>query len=426
MKIEARNVKLPTYLSPNEVVLPRGHTQHIRCPSYIKGERVSLVFWFKGEQLLARYTHPKVGSSYAWSDRYRMSYSHDLVISHFDLQDQGEYVCSVVPSATGLQRRQLVSVTVLTDVPSFKEAMYNTTSDAYVQRNKTYHIQCPSYREGESVSLVFWFKGGQLITRFANPAVGTNFISSRHYWMSSSHGLVINRVQAADDGDYMCGVVPTATGVQRKGSVRVTVLGPKFPIVDDALYVNTGLILERGQGHVTMTCPALRMDQQAATVYWSLGNEETMDTSIIGVKFSDGEAMVSDDYRGDYNITDGGSLVLNTLDMPTSRFWCHVFTDQPGLFCAYYDITKTVPCSTTESATSGKVGRSDEIIPQESDIFQGKAPYDSIALSTAKLPDGPYIVPVACLLTVLIMFILVKGDIRNEDAESGMQTQGNK
>ncbi|XP_038057516.1 uncharacterized protein LOC119729051 [Patiria miniata] len=369
---QARNVRLPTYLSPNEVIIHRGQTQHIRCPSYIKGERVSMVFWFKGEQLLARYTHPNVGSSYASSDRYRMSHSHDLIISHVDMRDHGKYICSVVPIATTLQRRQPISVTVLTDVPSFKEAMYRKAGDACVQRNQNHHIQCPSYREGESVSLVFWFKGGQLIARFANPAFGTNFISSRHYWMSSSHGLVINHVQATDCGEYVCGLVPRATGVQRKGSVRVTVLDPEFPIVGDSEVVNkTSLILERGQGHVKLTCPALRMDQQAATVYWSLGNEETMDTSIIGVQFSDGEAMVSDDYRGDYNITDGGSLVLNTLDMPTSRFWCHVFTDQPGLFCAYYDITKTDPGSTTESATSGKVGRSDEINPQESDIFQG-------------------------------------------------------
>ncbi|XP_038057752.1 uncharacterized protein LOC119729215 [Patiria miniata] len=220
----ARNVKLPTYLSPNEVILHRGQTQHIRCPSYIKGERVSLVFWFKGEQLLARYTHPKVGSSYASSDRYRMSHSHDLIISHVDMRDQGDYVCSVVPTATALQRRQSISVTVMTDVPSFKEAMDLTEGEVYVHRNQTHHIQCPSYREGESVSLVFWFKGGQLIARFANPAVGTNFISSRRYWMSSSHGLVIYQVQSADEGDYVCGVVPSATGLQRKGSVRVTVL----------------------------------------------------------------------------------------------------------------------------------------------------------------------------------------------------------
>ncbi|XP_038056710.1 uncharacterized protein LOC119728484 [Patiria miniata] len=339
--MQARNVRLPTYLSPNEVVLHRGQTQHIRCPSYIKGERVSLVFWFKGEQLLAHYTHPNVGSSYASSGRYRMSHSHDLIISHVDMRDQGEYVCSVVPIATDLQRRQSISVTVLTDVASFKEAMYNTASDAYVQRNQTYHIQCPSYREGESVSLVFWFKGGQLIARFDNPAVGTNFISSRHYRMSSSHGLVINQVQAADEGDYVCGVVPTATGLQRKGSVRVTVLGPKFPIVDDAQVVNkTSLNLEGEQGH-KMTCPALSIRRQAATVYWSLGNGETMDTSIIGVKFADGETMVSDAYRDDYIVTDGGSLVLNTLGMSTRRVWCHVFMHQPGLSSAYYDVIET-------------------------------------------------------------------------------------
>ncbi|XP_038057283.1 uncharacterized protein LOC119728886 [Patiria miniata] len=334
----AGNVKLPTYLSPNEVILHRGQTQHIRCPSYNNNERLRHVIWFKGEQLLTRYTDRKVDSSYASSDRYRMSHSHDLIISHVDMRDQGEYVCSVVSSATALERRQTISVTVLTDVPSFKEAMDLTAGEVYVHRNQTHHIQCPSYREEESVSLVFWFKGSQLIARYANPEVGTNFISSRHYWMSSSYGLVINQVQAADEGDYVCGVVPSATGVQRKGSVRVTVSGPTFPIVDNAQVVN---ILEKGQGHVKLTCPVLRMHKQAATVYWSLGSGDTMRTSIIGVKFSGGGIMVADDYRGDYNITVGGSLVLNTLDMPTSRVWCHVFLHHQEMSSAYYDVIET-------------------------------------------------------------------------------------
>ena len=109
----AQNVKVPTYLSSHKVIIHRGQRQHIRCPSLRDEEELSLVFWFRGEQLLARYARPGVGVNFVSSDRYEMSESHELIINHVDSSDQGDYACSVVPSATGLQRKEKIVVAIL-------------------------------------------------------------------------------------------------------------------------------------------------------------------------------------------------------------------------------------------------------------------------------------------------------------------------
>ena len=106
-----------------------------------------------------------------------------------------------------------------------KEAAYLTPYKVYLQKGLLQYIRCPILRRGEELSLLFWFKGDQLVARYAHPAVGTNYTVSPHYRLTSLHGLTFHPVEENDQGSYACSVVPRATGVQRRQPVDVTVLG---------------------------------------------------------------------------------------------------------------------------------------------------------------------------------------------------------
>ena len=75
-----------------------------------------------------------------------------------------------------------------------------------------------------------------------------------------------------------------------------------------------------------------------ATVYWSLEVKEKDYTRIIGAKYSDGETLVTDGYRGDFSIAKNGSLVITSVAAGQSRFWCHHSVDGSGSFSEYIDI----------------------------------------------------------------------------------------
>ncbi|XP_022082670.1 uncharacterized protein LOC110974981 isoform X2 [Acanthaster planci] len=426
LKRKSRSTESPTYVSSHEVIVHRGQRQHIRCPSLRQGEEISLIFWFRGGQLLARYAHPDVGSNFVESDQYGMSDSHELIINNVDTSDQGDYACSVVPSATGLQRKKTISVTVQTDVPDYREAVYPRNNEAYVFRNQTHHIKCPSYRQEEAVSLIFWFKGDRLVARFANPEVGTNFISSRNFWMSSSHGLVIKQVKPADGGNYACSVVPSATGLQRKRSLKVTVLDSEFPACDGSCVINkTTIELERGQKD-EVPCPIQRMHRQGSTICWSLGNGEANATSIIGVKFFDGQTVVKTEYHDNYRINEDGSLVLHSLDALPTRFWCHVFLDRPGLSSAHCDVS--FGSSIIYEPTTRTTSLYDELVLQTFDLDPGEISPDSSSLSAASTSDGSqtlYVILAAPLVMVLIFVICVRRwakNYENKSADGGVAT----
>ena len=98
--------------------------------------------------------------------------------------------------------------------------------------------------------------------------------------------------------------------------------------------------LARGQKD-EITCPIQRKHRQSSTIFWSVGDGNGTATSLICVKFSDGEKVMNPEYEGGYEIKEDGSLLLrNSVDVPTGRFWCHVFLDQLGFSSAYSDVSE--------------------------------------------------------------------------------------
>ncbi|XP_038056361.1 proteoglycan 4-like [Patiria miniata] len=203
-----------------------------------------------------------------------------------------------------------------------KEPFYGTPSiQVYLQMGQTFHMPCPIRREGEKVSVFLWFKGGDLVARHTIVAGDTNFTQSDRFQLSGTYGLIVRQVEQDDGGTYTCRVIPYGSSKSRRSSTDVTVLDKQFPAVDDALATRQEQNFTRGQRH-ELPCPAALPENgnRRATVYWCLDTGESDFTSIIGVKFSDGETNV---YLEEYNITVDSSLVINSLKSNYSRFWCH-------------------------------------------------------------------------------------------------------
>ncbi|XP_033646010.1 uncharacterized protein LOC117305277 [Asterias rubens] len=225
---------------------------------------------------------------------------------------------------------------------SYKDALFTSPKTAYFQKNQTQYLRCPTWRLGERLSSVFWYRRPTLVAKFSAPnEPGKNFTAERYQLMDDQSGLIIYNVTDDDGGLYDCRVVPTATKRERQGLVNVEILDSTFPA--DAVTmdsINMALLSQNvdRQNGGRIKCPHSTTD--ASATYWSLDKGEGVDTDIIGAEYSNEDTLVLDKYKGDYQIVNGGDLQILSLQLPHRRFWCHRFLN--GLAVGHVDVTGVV------------------------------------------------------------------------------------
>ncbi|XP_038061289.1 uncharacterized protein LOC119732008 [Patiria miniata] len=200
----------------------------------------------------------------------------------------------------------------------------------YVQRGLWHQVPCPSFRPDEAISRVIWYKQDSpttpaqtLITHKRN----TDYPESDMYaFGKSGFSLVIKGVQESDGGRYVCQVAPRDT-LARDEAISIQVIGETFP--GGSSQASSTASFQRGR---RQTLPCECASQTPDVVYWSTGEGVTIDTQIIGARFSDG-ATLQIQYGADYCIGSDASLTVNSLNdvQDTQRFWCHVFQSNGSL-----------------------------------------------------------------------------------------------
>ncbi|XP_022082880.1 actin cytoskeleton-regulatory complex protein PAN1-like isoform X2 [Acanthaster planci] len=222
-----------------------------------------------------------------------------------------------------------------------KDPFYATPiSRVYLQKGQTYHLPCEVRREGEEVSVLNWFKEDNYVARFTVVPGDTNYTVSSQFELSDTFDLIVHQIEEKDKGRYSCIIIPRRSSRSRRSSIDISVLDQLFPLVDDGSVPQSEMFeLAVGQQHA-IWCPASPPDEdiRRATLYWSLDSGKDNYTSIIGVRFSDGEVKVQNEYQDNYNITSNNSLIINSLEGNRSRYWCHLSSPGSQLLSGYVDV----------------------------------------------------------------------------------------
>ncbi|XP_071809716.1 uncharacterized protein [Asterias amurensis] len=239
------------------------------------------------------------------------------------------------------------------NTPSYKDALFTSPRTAYFQKNQTQYLRCPTWRLGETLSSVFWYRRPTLVAKFSAPnEPGKNFTAERYQLMDDQSGLIIYNVTDDDGGLYDCRVVPTATKRERQGLVNVEILDSTFPADADTMdSINIALLSQNvdRQNGGRIKCPHSTTD--ASATYWSLDKGEGVDTDIIGAEYSNKDTLVLDTYKEDYQIVNGGDLQILSLQRPHRRFWCHRFLN--GLAVGRVDVTGVVSTNQDQPIITG-------------------------------------------------------------------------
>ena len=110
----------PLYVTRTRVFLQSDRTYQLPCTTVQPGDRVAVVFWFRGEssdatqrELLLRATYPDDGANFALDPRYKLSTSQSLIIESVSLNDSDRYWCKTALVSAGRFTEDSVDVTVL-------------------------------------------------------------------------------------------------------------------------------------------------------------------------------------------------------------------------------------------------------------------------------------------------------------------------
>ncbi|XP_038061304.1 uncharacterized protein LOC119732015 [Patiria miniata] len=244
-----------------------------------------------------------------------------------------------------------------------------SNTQAYLQQGFWHRIPCPTFRSGEKTDGVIWYRGSSIDdpskVRLLSRSSTGDFPASERYAFLSGFSLLIKGVEEADQGSYLCQVIPQETGF-RVRRIYLHVIGKMFPASPND--TSSAQSLQRGTRQ-TLPCPCT--SQTPDVVYWSTGEGVTTDTQIIAARFPKG-VTIQIQYGADYSIGSDASLTVNSLTdvQDTQRFWCHVFqqdgspqncftdgslsdeqqpTDDPlkaseGLFYPAKDTQQILPC----------------------------------------------------------------------------------
>ncbi|XP_038061327.1 uncharacterized protein LOC119732030 [Patiria miniata] len=194
----------------------------------------------------------------------------------------------------------------------------------YVQRGLWHQVHCPSFRPGEAISRVIWYKQDSPTspeqTLITHKPMEDYPESDRYGFGTSGFSLVIKGVEVSDEGRYICQVIPRDTK-DRAAQIFIRVIGDTFP--GGSSQVSSTASFHRGR---RQTLPCECALQTPDVVYWSTGEGATNDTQIVGARFSDGVTLQIQ-HGADYSIGSDASLTVNSLNdvQDTQRFWCHVF-----------------------------------------------------------------------------------------------------
>ncbi|XP_022083655.1 uncharacterized protein LOC110975450 isoform X2 [Acanthaster planci] len=215
---------------------------------------------------------------------------------------------------------------------------------AYLQEGIWHAISCPTFRTGEELDAVLWYKGSDINDPSKVFLMSRNFLIGTHkdtaasmrYALSPDVSLIIKGVEPTDKGRYLCQVVPTKT-IYRHRAVDLDVFDNSFPArVSEA---SSSAVIQGGRRQ-TLPCQCASQSPDApSVVYWSMGEGVTTDTEIIGARFSDGVTLQIQ-HGADYSIGSDASLTVNSLNdvHDNQRFWCHVFQSDETLRNCYTDI----------------------------------------------------------------------------------------
>ncbi|XP_022083665.1 uncharacterized protein LOC110975457 [Acanthaster planci] len=220
------------------------------------------------------------------------------------------------------------------------ENIFGLTRDGgYAQLGIWHQIPCPTFRRGEKLDGVVWYKGyvvGDPSTvRLISHSGSGNYPISDRYAFSADFSLLIKGIEGSDEGHFLCQVIPKETGFRAQG-INLQVLDMSFPASPNDTSGSTTLHRGRRQ---TLPCQCMSQSPDApSVVYWSMGEGITTDTEIIGARFSDGVTLQIQ-HGADYSIDSDASLTVNSLNVvhDNQRFWCHVFQSDGTLRNCYID-----------------------------------------------------------------------------------------
>ncbi|XP_022083530.1 uncharacterized protein LOC110975386 [Acanthaster planci] len=222
-------------------------------------------------------------------------------------------------------------------IENVQDAFNTTDGTTNVQLGVTHRIPCPSFRSHERQDGVIWHKSSSLddtsmTVRLISRSRGTVYPTSDRYMFSSESRLVIKHVNEADEGRYLCQVIPHFT-THREEDIYVNVIGNIFPAVSSD--TSTTTTLKRGHRH-RLACECALSNSPSSVVYWSTGEGISTVTKVIGARFSDG-TQIQAEYGANYGIDSGSALVFNSLS-DDGRFWCHTFFSDGTTANCYTDV----------------------------------------------------------------------------------------
>ncbi|XP_033645781.1 uncharacterized protein LOC117305123 [Asterias rubens] len=208
-----------------------------------------------------------------------------------------------------------------------------TNGQVTIQQGILQQIPCTTFRPGESVAGVLWYRGNSDIDPRKERLIGQNDNrANQKYALTSYNGLIIKDVTKQDEGNYVCIVVPHEA-INRYSVVEVHVIEGVFQAVEADL-ITTSSLAQSLRHRIPCRCGMT----SSSTVYWSQGTGVTSGTDILGARFPGGTVLQFQGRVG-IGVASTGSLILNSLQntRETARFWCHVFELDGSLMNCYVD-----------------------------------------------------------------------------------------
>ncbi|XP_022083686.1 uncharacterized protein LOC110975467 isoform X2 [Acanthaster planci] len=231
---------------------------------------------------------------------------------------------------------------------TYEAPMRVTKKTVYLQSGRAYHLSCPALSQGNTVSVISWYRGQSWDVSSRKNILwriyrgdGQNSTDGDRYQISPVYGIIIDPVYVNYTGRYWCRVMCySSTATISEDYLDVFVLEKTFP--DNESIVNETATSMDIQGRNTINCsllPQLQTPTDLITVYWTIKTSDGPSLDIIVAKFPDGVIKSALEYDQTHSLTDKDVLKVHRFSKRQETYCCHVFEQGRDLKTACVDVT---------------------------------------------------------------------------------------
>ncbi|XP_022083696.1 uncharacterized protein LOC110975472 [Acanthaster planci] len=284
----------------------------VPCPTFITGEVVDRVGWFKEADSTTRLISRIKGEDYSTSDRYSFGTTgFSLVIKGIEETDEGKYLCQVIPRDT---RDRTAEINIKVIGENFPASSFDETSTATIEQGRRQTLQCQCASQSAiAPSVVYWSMGEGVKTE--TDIIGARFsdgttLQIQHgadYSIGSDASLAVNTLNnLRDSQQFWCHVFqPDST--LRNCIVDVRISGEKETNGNALRASETSYYLQKSMQQV-LPCISWTPGDAACDVEWiKLGNPERQ---VVIYNLS----TVVVDSSPAFNLTSDFGLVIQSPD----------------------------------------------------------------------------------------------------------------